>query len=114
MKSHNKDSKTYRPKVKRQSQARLILRSAQQMQHIIRAWKDESYRTSLSCEERELLPKNPAGVIDLTDQELDIIMKGGVGIAEAPGDDSILGVSTALSCIDWETVGCTAFQPGCD
>ena len=34
---------------------------------IIRAWKDEEYRLSLSEAERALLPANPAGLIELTD-----------------------------------------------
>jgi mersacidin/lichenicidin family type 2 lantibiotic len=32
-------------------------------QTIVRAWKDESYRSSLSEAERAALPANPAGVI---------------------------------------------------
>jgi mersacidin/lichenicidin family type 2 lantibiotic len=34
--------------------------------NIIRAWKDEEYRSSLSDAERALLPDNPAGLIELT------------------------------------------------
>jgi mersacidin/lichenicidin family type 2 lantibiotic len=37
---------------------------------IIRAWKDEEYRLSLSDAERALLPEHPAGGIDLADGEL--------------------------------------------
>jgi mersacidin/lichenicidin family type 2 lantibiotic len=33
---------------------------------IIRAWKDEEYRNSLSEEHRAQLPENPAGLIVLT------------------------------------------------
>jgi mersacidin/lichenicidin family type 2 lantibiotic len=43
---------------------------------IIRAWKDPEYRQSLSEEERELLPENPAGAIELTDDELDMAAGG--------------------------------------
>ena len=32
---------------------------------IIRAWKDEEYRNSLSEEQRSQLPENPAGMIEL-------------------------------------------------
>ena len=35
---------------------------------IVRAWKDEAYRESLSAEERELLLQNPVG--ELSDEEL--------------------------------------------
>ena len=38
---------------------------------IIRAWKDESYRLSLSEAERALLPEHPAGAIELTDAAID-------------------------------------------
>jgi mersacidin/lichenicidin family type 2 lantibiotic len=39
--------------------------------NIIRAWKDPNYRNSLSEAERAALPPNPAGLIELTDAELD-------------------------------------------
>ncbi|WP_414577933.1 mersacidin/lichenicidin family type 2 lantibiotic [Anabaena sp. CCY 9402-a] len=32
---------------------------------IIRAWKDEDYRNTLSGEQRSQLPENPAGMIEL-------------------------------------------------
>jgi mersacidin/lichenicidin family type 2 lantibiotic len=40
-------------------------------QNIIRAWKDEDYRLSLSEAERALLPKHPAGLIELAGAELE-------------------------------------------
>jgi mersacidin/lichenicidin family type 2 lantibiotic len=43
---------------------------------IIRAWKDEQYRLSLTDAERAVLPENPAGVIDLDDAELDAVAGG--------------------------------------
>jgi mersacidin/lichenicidin family type 2 lantibiotic len=41
--------------------------------NIIRAWKDEGYRTSLSDEDRSQVPESPAGAIDLADTELDYV-----------------------------------------
>lgn len=38
--------------------------------NIIRAWKDEDYYSSLSESERVLLPRNPAGFVELPDDEL--------------------------------------------
>ena len=38
---------------------------------IIRAWKDPSYRKGLSSAELAALPENPAGKVELTDDELD-------------------------------------------
>jgi len=37
---------------------------------IVRAWKDETYHQSLSEEQRELLPANPAGEVELSEAEL--------------------------------------------
>jgi mersacidin/lichenicidin family type 2 lantibiotic len=36
---------------------------------IIRAWKDSSYRRSLSKDQLAAMPANPAGAIELTDME---------------------------------------------
>lgn len=36
---------------------------------IIRAWKDETYRKSLSDADRAALPANPAGAVELTAAE---------------------------------------------
>ncbi|MCI0748188.1 MAG: mersacidin/lichenicidin family type 2 lantibiotic [Verrucomicrobia subdivision 3 bacterium] len=46
---------------------------------IIRTWKDEEYRLSLSDSERAALPANPAGAIELTDIQL----RSAAGGAEA-------------------------------
>lgn len=43
---------------------------------IIRAWKDPEYRASMSEEEQSQLPENPAGAIELTDDELDMATGG--------------------------------------
>ena len=43
---------------------------------IIRAWKDEDYRNSLSEDQRQLLPENPAGMIELSDESMQDL-KGG-------------------------------------
>jgi mersacidin/lichenicidin family type 2 lantibiotic len=43
---------------------------------IIRAWKDEEYRNSLSEEQRAQLPENPAGMIELSDAEMQVIAGG--------------------------------------
>ena len=43
---------------------------------VVRAWKDESYRDSLSEAERAALPENPAGLIEISDQELGLAVGG--------------------------------------
>jgi mersacidin/lichenicidin family type 2 lantibiotic len=44
---------------------------------IARAWKDESYRNSLSSEEQALLPANPAGELELSESELEAVTGAG-------------------------------------
>lgn len=43
---------------------------------IVRAWKDSEYRASLSDAERALIPENPAGMVELTDEELEGVAGG--------------------------------------
>jgi mersacidin/lichenicidin family type 2 lantibiotic len=43
---------------------------------IIRAWKDPAFRASLSDEQRAALPKNPAGVVELSDEDLGRVSGG--------------------------------------
>ena len=38
--------------------------------HVIRAWKDAEYRNSLTAAQRAQLPEHPAGLIELTCEEL--------------------------------------------
>jgi mersacidin/lichenicidin family type 2 lantibiotic len=47
-------------------------------ENIIRAWKDENFRNSLSENERQFLPKHPAGILELTDADL-VGVGGGKG-----------------------------------
>jgi mersacidin/lichenicidin family type 2 lantibiotic len=55
---------------------------------IVRSWKDEDYFATLSVEEQALLPKNPAGLIELTDEEL---------LGVDGGSDSALVCSVVLT-----------------
>lgn len=43
---------------------------------IIRAWKDEEYRRSLSAEQLEALPANPAGLVEVAEEDLDLVAGG--------------------------------------
>jgi mersacidin/lichenicidin family type 2 lantibiotic len=43
---------------------------------IIRAWKDEEFRQSLSEAELALRPDNPAGLLELSDEELALVAGG--------------------------------------
>src|SRR5438874_6904748 len=44
---------------------------------IIRAWKDEEYRATLTEAERAALPKNPAGIVELNAADLGSVGAGG-------------------------------------
>lgn len=66
---------------------------------VIRAWKDEAYRRSLSVEECSQLPENPAGEIELSEAELEAIYGGG---SQDQGTPTIyiggFGLCTFLAC----------------
>lgn len=47
---------------------------------IIRAWKDESYRNSLSAEQISQLPANPAG--NLNEEEQSMVTGGGRSVMQ--------------------------------
>jgi len=44
--------------------------------HVVRAWKDQNYRQSLSEAEKSQLPAHPAGMIELTDADLGAVSGG--------------------------------------
>lgn len=69
---------------------------------IIRAWKDEDYANSLTDTQRLMLPQNPAGIIELTDQDLDEAAGGTTFLTFITFDN--LCQSLMYSCI---TLGCT-------
>ena len=52
---------------------------------IVRAWKDDGYRQSLSEEQMGVLPANPAGELELSDASLrSVLGAGGAGPATSP------------------------------
>jgi len=63
---------------------------------ITRAWKDETYRQTLSEEERALLPANPAGEMELNEQDL-VEAAGGFGFPLIPVLDNQHFISLAAA-----------------
>ncbi|MFY0565279.1 mersacidin/lichenicidin family type 2 lantibiotic [Archangium lansingense] len=63
---------------------------------VVRAWKDEQYRMSLTTEERAQLPQNPAGMVELTDSDLEGVAGG---LRDADIDVSV----TKTSCCTYST-----------
>jgi mersacidin/lichenicidin family type 2 lantibiotic len=72
---------------------------------IIRAWKDEAYRLSLTEEELAALPPNPAGQIELVNADL-VEVAGGMNKGKNGGG----GGGTAIGC---PRRFCTALVSGC-
>jgi mersacidin/lichenicidin family type 2 lantibiotic len=60
---------------------------------VIRAWKDDVYRESLTAQQRAQLPGNPAGAIELTEAEL-----AGVDGALTP---VLIGLTISLNYLVW-------------
>ncbi|WP_257448049.1 mersacidin/lichenicidin family type 2 lantibiotic [Archangium lipolyticum] len=67
---------------------------------IVRAWKDEQYRMSLTESERANLPVNPAGIVELTDGDLEGVA-GGMMESEAVIDVDVSVGKT--SCCTYST-----------
>ncbi len=76
---------------------------------IIRAWKDEEYRNSLSPEERMLLPENPAGAVLLNDEDLQ-------GVLGAGGSNPLFTAGccqTYNTCDFWKCAATIVIGPIC-
>ncbi len=58
--------------------------------NVVRAWEDDEYRSKLSPEERAALPENPAGMTELSDDELRQI-QGGFDPGDGGGITTITG-----------------------
>lgn len=77
------------------------------MKHVdvIRAWKDEAYRLSLTDDQRSALPENPAGMIELTDLDLSGVAGGGTGVAYTQASTCASGCTSNGSCSGSSCVG---------
>jgi len=64
---------------------------------IVRAWKDEEYCESLSDTQRASLPQNPAGVIELKDEDL-LQAEGGTTFSITLGCNSLAMCPYTLGC----------------
>ena len=71
--------------------------------NIVRAWKDAEYRNSLSDAERGALPENPAGVIALTDEEMDLLVGGNLPTNSFVHDTCPTITEDAKGCFDTKT-----------
>jgi mersacidin/lichenicidin family type 2 lantibiotic len=74
---------------------------------IARAWKDESYRNSLSSEEQALLPANPAGELELSESELEAV----TGAGKKGGET--LESFAVVACLQSVLAICVTFGSDC-
>jgi mersacidin/lichenicidin family type 2 lantibiotic len=90
--------------------------------HIIRAWKDAKYRASLSQEQLAALPPNPAGNVEISDDDLGKVTAGrgrlAGGLAEGPvvkdTDFCTLACATVICTLnDCSKLGCATAYPNC-
>ncbi|MCE9594607.1 MAG: mersacidin/lichenicidin family type 2 lantibiotic [Planctomycetes bacterium] len=63
---------------------------------IVRAWRDAKYRRSLTAEQRRALPEHPAGLVELSDDQL----RAANGLFGKPPPQT-----TALTCTEWSFKG---------
>jgi len=73
---------------------------------VIRVWKDERYRLRFSESEQALMPQNPAGSVEIADEDLE----------NASGQTgTIIIMLTFLSCVcpTEFLFSCTYALPGC-
>lgn len=69
---------------------------------VVRAWRDARYRRSLSAAQLAQLPPHPAGLVELTDDEL----KTASGLAGGGGPETTAPNCTLYSFAGWKACGC--------
>lgn len=73
--------------------------------NIIRAWKDAEYRQSLSAAELATIPAHPAGLIELTDDDLERAAGGAPKLTEGVCK-TIVACPTGTGCMTFVSDGC--------
>jgi mersacidin/lichenicidin family type 2 lantibiotic len=80
---------------------------------IIRAWKDEDYRNSLSEEQRAQLPENPAGMVELSDEAMQTVAGGLLSIFGCNGGGGNTSNPVFTICIPTQGLTCSTINvPG--
>ena len=74
-------------------------------EHIVRAWRDPDFRARLSEEERAQLPLHPAGLLELSDEDLALL--------SGAADDSDEGVIIKDPIPISNTRGTAVYSYGC-
>ena len=81
--------------------------------NIIKAWKDPGYRNTLSQAERDALPPNPAGSVEISDEDLGKIAGGAINTTACSAVCTIrcTGPCTLGECT-WSFACTVGFCPG--
>ena len=74
-------------------------------EQIVRAWRDPELRARLSEEERAQLPAHPAGLLELSDEDLALL--SGAAADEASDDISPFPISTSTRSTAVYSSGCS-------
>ncbi|MCA9653961.1 MAG: mersacidin/lichenicidin family type 2 lantibiotic [Myxococcales bacterium] len=69
---------------------------------VVRAWKDPAYRRTLTAEQLASLPEHPAGLVELSDDDL----TGAIGGAMAGAVQTTAPTCTQYSFGGWKACGC--------
>jgi mersacidin/lichenicidin family type 2 lantibiotic len=75
---------------------------------IVRAWKDANYRQSLSAEAQAMLPASPAGELELSEADLEVINGASGG-----GQTIVDSVALAGSCLQSDAAPCITINGNC-
>ena len=73
--------------------------------NIIRAWKDAEYRQSLSAAELAMMPVHPAGLIQLSDDDLESVAGGRPKLTDGVCR-TIVACPTGTGCMTFVSDGC--------
>ena len=79
------------------------------MVDVIRAWRDEKYYRSLNAEQRQALPDHPAGLMDLSDDDIRQVF-GGSGSSNTDCSKPLIGCSAGAACNpSYSTTACNTY-----
>ncbi len=83
------------------------------MVDVIRAWRDEKYYRSLTSEQQQALPANPAGLIELSDDDIRQVF-GGSGSTNTDCSHPAIGCSNVPTCNpSMATTMCNTYACNC-
>jgi mersacidin/lichenicidin family type 2 lantibiotic len=64
---------------------------------IVRAWKDEEYRNSLTAVQRDALPQNPAGIVEINSAATETVAGGNLQVART-ASPLVCGIQPTIVC----------------